>query len=54
MTTEVKEKKFDTVKLQRKLREDLSKRIERMTPEQEIEYFKKASEKFDQKRKARR
>jgi len=53
MTTEVKKKKkFDAVELQRKLRKDLSRRIEGMTPEQEIKYFSKASKKFDQGRRA--
>lgn len=51
MTTETKKKKnFDAVELQRRLREDLSKRIQGMTPEQKIKYFEKASEEFNQKK----
>tara|TARA_Y100001972_G_C7634721_1_gene318608 strand:- start:74 stop:241 length:168 start_codon:yes stop_codon:yes gene_type:complete len=47
MGTEVKKKKsFDAVELQRKLREKLSKKIEGMTVEEELEYFRKASERY--------
>lgn len=47
MKTEVKtEKKFDAVKYMRQERERISKEIKGMTPEQEIEYFRKKSEEF--------
>lgn len=42
MKTEAKVKKtFDAVAFMRKRREEISKEIEGMTPQQEIEYFKK-------------
>lgn len=47
MKTEIKtEKKFDAVKYMRQERERISKEIKGMTPEQEIEYFRKKSEEF--------
>ncbi len=42
MKTEAKTKKtFDAVAFMRKRREEISKEIKGMTPQQEIEYFKK-------------
>lgn len=42
MKTEVKTKKtFDAVAFMRKRRNEISKEIAGMTPQQEIEYFKK-------------
>jgi len=42
MKTEIKkEKTFDAVGFMRKRRDEISKEIEGMTPQQEIEYFKK-------------
>lgn len=47
MKTEIKtEKKFDAVKYMRQERDRVSKAIKEMTPEQEIEYFRKKSEEF--------
>jgi hypothetical protein len=44
-------KKFDAVAFMRKRREEISKEIEGLTPEQEIEYFKKKSEGMRKRRK---
>jgi hypothetical protein len=42
MKTETKvKKKFDAVEFMRLRREQISKDIEKMTPKEEIEYFKK-------------
>jgi hypothetical protein len=42
MKTDAKTKKtFDAVAFMRKRREEISKEIEGMTPQQEIEYFKR-------------
>ncbi len=42
MKTETKTKKtFDAVAFMRKRRDEISKEIDGMTPQQEIEYFKK-------------
>ncbi len=47
MKTEIKiEMKFDAVKFMRQERDRISKKIKGMTPEQEIEYFRKKSEEF--------
>ena len=47
MKTESKQDtRFDSVKYMRQERERISKIIKGMTPEQEIEYFKKKSEEF--------
>ena len=47
MKTEVKtEKKFDAVKFMRQQRDRVSQTIKGMTPEQELEYFRKKSEEF--------
>jgi cytochrome c556 len=47
MKTEIKtDKKFDAVKYMRQERDRMSKMIKGMTPEQEIEYFRKKSEEF--------
>lgn len=47
MKTTIKtEKKFDSVKFMREQRERVSEKIKNMTPEQEIEYFKRKSEEF--------
>jgi hypothetical protein len=47
MKTKVKtEKKFDAVKFMREQRDRVSEAIKGMTPEQELEYFRKKSEEF--------
>lgn len=47
MKTDTKlEKKFDAVKFMRQQRDRVSQVIKEMTPEQELEYFKKKSEEF--------
>ncbi len=47
MKTEINaNKKFDAVKYMRQERDRISKTIKGMTPEQEIEYFRKRSEEF--------
>lgn len=47
MKTKVKKKKtFDAVAFMRKRREEISKEIEGMSPQQEIEYFKKGAAEF--------
>jgi hypothetical protein len=47
MKTEIKtEKKFDAVKYMRQQRDRVSKTIKGMTPEQEMEYFRKKAEEF--------
>lgn len=47
MKTKTKsEKKFDAVEFMRQQRDRVSKTIKGMTPEQELEYFKKKSEEF--------
>ena len=40
------EKKFETVKFMRQERDRVSQTIKGMTPEQELEYFRKKSEEF--------
>jgi hypothetical protein len=40
------EKAFDAVAFMRKRREEISEEIKGMTPEQEIEYFKKKAQEF--------
>ena len=47
MKTEVKAKKtFDAVAFMRRRRDEISKEIEGMTPQQEIEYFKRNADKL--------
>jgi len=48
-----KEKDFDAVKLQHKLRTELSKKIKGMTVEEELQFFKEAAER-GKKRRARK
>jgi hypothetical protein len=51
MKTETKIKKtFDAVAFMRKRRDEISKEIEGMTPQQEIEYFKKNAIKLKNKK----
>jgi len=51
MKTEARIKKtFDAVAFMRKRRDEISKEIEGMTPEQEIEYFKKNAVKLRTKK----
>ncbi|MGF1639016.1 MAG: hypothetical protein ACFCUU_18215 [Cyclobacteriaceae bacterium] len=51
MKADVKTKKnFDAVAFMRKRRDEISKEIEGMTPQQEIEYFKKNAEKLRTKK----
>ena len=51
MKTEARTKKtFDAVAFMRKRRDEISKEIEGMTPEQEIEYFKKNAVKLRNKK----
>lgn len=45
-TDMTEEKKFDPVKFMRQQRDRVSQVIKGMTPEQELEYFKKKSEEF--------
>lgn len=50
MKTATKPKKtFDAVAFMRKRRREISKEIEGMTPQQEIEYFKKGAAEFRKK-----
>jgi hypothetical protein len=49
METKIK-KGFDAVKYMREERERISKEIKGMTPEQEIEYFRKKSNEFRKKK----
>ena len=47
MKTEIKkEKKIDAVKFMRQQRDRVSQTIKGMTPEEELEYFRKKSEEF--------
>lgn len=47
MKTKIKtEKKFDAVKFMRQQRDRVSQIIKGMTPEQELEYFRKKSDEF--------
>jgi hypothetical protein len=47
MKTEIKtDKKFGVVKYMQQERERISKSIKGMTPQQEIEYFRKKAEEF--------
>lgn len=51
MKTDVRTKKtFDAVAFMRKRRDAISKEIEGMTPQQEIEYFKRNAEKLRPKK----
>ena len=51
MKADIKTKKtFDTVAFMRKRRDEISKKIEGMTPKQEIEYFKKNAAKLRPKK----
>ena len=51
MKTEVKAKKtFDAVAFMRKRRDEISKEIEGMTPQQEIEYFKRNADEVKDKK----
>ena len=51
MKTEIKTKKsFDAVAFMRKRRDQISKEIEGMTPEEEIKYFKKNAAKLKSKK----
>jgi hypothetical protein len=51
MKTETKIKKtFDAVAFMRKRRDEISKEIEGMTPQQEIEYFKKNATRLKNKK----
>ena len=45
-TIERKKKSFDAVAFMRKRREEISKDFNGMTPQQEIEYFKKKAKEF--------
>jgi len=45
-TENKEEKKFDAVKFMRQQRDRVSQTIKGMTPEQELEYFKKKSKEF--------
>ncbi len=50
MKTEIKVKKsFDAVAFMRKRRDQISKEIEGMTPQEEIEYFKRNAAKLKTK-----
>jgi len=43
----IKRKKFDSVKMMRKIRQSINKDIINMTPEEIIEYINKDSSKFE-------
>ena len=47
MMNKRKNKKFDAVKLMRKLRDEIDKEIDSMSTEQIVEYFRKAREKCE-------
>ena len=47
MKNKIKNKKFDAVKMMRKLRDDINKEIAYMSTEQIIEYFRKAREQYE-------
>lgn len=51
---EKKSKKFDAVKMMREIRDKIDKGIEGMTFEQEKEYFRKGSRKYEQEVKSGR
>ncbi len=54
MKTNVTTKKgFDAVELQHKLRTEIGKKIEGMSSEEEIQFFKKAAERAKQRRASR-
>jgi hypothetical protein len=44
-------KKFDAVAFMRRRREEISKEISEMTPEQEIKYFSEKSDQFKRQKK---
>jgi len=48
MKNKIKNKKFDAVKMMRKLRDEINKEIACMSTEQIIEYFRKVREKYEQ------
>ncbi|MEO5601809.1 MAG: hypothetical protein ABIR06_12865 [Cyclobacteriaceae bacterium] len=51
MKTNVKiEKEFDAVKYMRQERDRISREIKDLTPEQQLEYFRKKSEEFRSKK----
>ncbi len=51
METKIKsEEEVDAIELQHKLRADLASKISKMTPEEEIEFFKSASKKAKKRR----
>ena len=51
MKTNVKtEKEFDAVNYMRQERDRISREIKGMTPEQQIEYFRKKAEEFQKKK----
>ena len=53
MKTELKTKKtFDAVAFMRRRREEISKEIDGMTPQQEIEYFRKNAAELKKTKKA--
>lgn len=51
-TKEKTNKTFDAVAFMRKRREEISEEIKGMTPEQEIEYFRKKAQEFKKKKSA--
>ena len=54
MKTDIKtEKDFDAIELQHKIRTELGKKISSMSPEEEIKFFKKASERAKKRRTGR-
>ena len=53
MTNKRKNKKFDAVKLMRKLRDEINKEIAGMSTDQIIEYFRKAREQYEKEMASR-
>jgi hypothetical protein len=47
----IKNKSYDAVKMMRRIRDRLSRKIEGMTPEQEINYFRQKAARFEADRK---
>ena len=48
-TKSKQDKTFDAVEFMRKKRDEISRQIEGLTPEQEIEFFKKGAQKLKKK-----
>lgn len=53
MMNKRKNKKFDAVKLMRKLRDEINREIDGMSTEQIIEYFRRAREQYEKEMASR-